>query len=123
MVRGVTPAHKGLAPSRLITYLSVDKKMPMLGAHSRLARSGFRLNGKLVLYLENLCLTEKSRILFANLAKRQNVIGNCSAPKFKTEYNQMIIFYVFLLLTLNFLVYSIAKGLKFAKYQIIFTFL
>jgi hypothetical protein len=23
---------------------------------------GFRLNGKLVLYLENLCLTEKSRI-------------------------------------------------------------
>ncbi len=35
----------------------------------------------------------------------------------------MIIFYVFLLLTLNFLVYSITKGLKFAKYQIIFTFL
>ena len=35
----------------------------------------------------------------------------------------MIILYVFLLLTLNFLICSITKWLKYAKYQIIFTFL
>tara|TARA_R110002020_G_scaffold380869_1_gene592020 strand:- start:116 stop:301 length:186 start_codon:yes stop_codon:yes gene_type:complete len=34
MVKGVTPVHKGLAPSRLINYFSVVKKMPMLGTHS-----------------------------------------------------------------------------------------
>ncbi|HMB61998.1 MAG TPA: hypothetical protein VKN36_02920, partial [Eudoraea sp.] len=28
MVRGVTPAHKGLAPSRLINYISVVKRCP-----------------------------------------------------------------------------------------------
>jgi len=28
MVQGVTPAHKGLAPSRLIIYLSVKKRCP-----------------------------------------------------------------------------------------------
>jgi len=33
MVQGVTPAHKGLAPSRLIIYFSVNKKMPILGTH------------------------------------------------------------------------------------------
>jgi hypothetical protein len=31
MVQGVTPAHKGLSPSRLINYITVVKKMPMLG--------------------------------------------------------------------------------------------
>jgi hypothetical protein len=34
MVQGVTPAHKGLAPSRLINYIPVVKKMPMLGTHN-----------------------------------------------------------------------------------------
>jgi hypothetical protein len=34
MVQGVTPAHKELAPSRLINYFSVIKKMPMLGTHT-----------------------------------------------------------------------------------------
>jgi len=34
MVQGVTLAHKGLAPSRLIIYLSVNQKMPMLGTHN-----------------------------------------------------------------------------------------
>jgi len=34
MVQGVTPVHKGLAPSRLIFYLSVKEKMPMLGTHN-----------------------------------------------------------------------------------------
>jgi len=34
MVQGVTPAHKGLAPSRLILYLSVKQKMPILGTHN-----------------------------------------------------------------------------------------
>jgi len=34
MVKGVTPAHKGLAPSRLINYISVVEKMPMLGTHT-----------------------------------------------------------------------------------------
>jgi len=34
MVQGVTPAHKGLAPSRLIPYFR-KAKMPMLGTHTR----------------------------------------------------------------------------------------
>jgi len=34
MVQGVTPAHKGLAPSRLIFYLSVKQKMPILGLNT-----------------------------------------------------------------------------------------
>jgi hypothetical protein len=34
MVQGVTPAHKGLSPSRLINYIHVVKKMPMLGTHT-----------------------------------------------------------------------------------------
>ncbi|WP_211357901.1 hypothetical protein, partial [Bizionia gelidisalsuginis] len=28
MLLGVTPAHKGLAPSRLITYFAVSKRCP-----------------------------------------------------------------------------------------------
>jgi len=41
MVQGVTPAHKGLAPSRLIFYLSVKEKMPMLGTHKTYGQCGF----------------------------------------------------------------------------------
>ena len=38
--RDTTPAHKGLAPFRLITYLSINEKMPMLGTHKRYMRYG-----------------------------------------------------------------------------------
>jgi len=40
MVQGVTPAHKGLAPSRLINYITVVKKMPMLGTHKKYSAFG-----------------------------------------------------------------------------------
>ena len=41
MVQGVTLAHKGLAPSRLISYFR-KRKMPMLGTHIGFAKAGVK---------------------------------------------------------------------------------
>ena len=60
MVQGVTLAHKGLAPSRLISYFR-KRKMPMLGTHTGLAKVAvqcsadtFVVNQSLVLRI-NIC--------------------------------------------------------------------
>ena len=42
MVQGVTLAHKGLAPSRLISYFR-KRKMPMLGTHIVFLQAGMKL--------------------------------------------------------------------------------
>lgn len=35
VLRDVIPAHKGLAPSRLMTYIqTINQRMPMLGTHN-----------------------------------------------------------------------------------------
>jgi len=46
MVRGVTPAHKGLAPSRLINYISVVKRCPCWAHTFCISNSGEVLNIK-----------------------------------------------------------------------------
>jgi hypothetical protein len=40
MVQGVTPAHKGLAPSRLIIYLSINKRCPCWAHTAAIANAG-----------------------------------------------------------------------------------
>jgi len=41
MVQGVTPAHKGLAPSKLIIYLSANKRCPCWAHTMCISNSGF----------------------------------------------------------------------------------
>tara|TARA_Y100001968_G_scaffold190516_1_gene174551 strand:+ start:119 stop:286 length:168 start_codon:yes stop_codon:yes gene_type:complete len=41
MVQGVTPAHKGLAPSRLISYLRYDKDAHAGHTHRFIANNGY----------------------------------------------------------------------------------
>ncbi|AJR04846.1 hypothetical protein AW14_06890 [Siansivirga zeaxanthinifaciens CC-SAMT-1] len=46
MVRSVTSAHKGLAPSRLIIYLSVNKRCPCWAHTMAIRNAGFSGNLK-----------------------------------------------------------------------------
>ncbi|KGK28666.1 hypothetical protein EL45_19655 [Cellulophaga sp. E6(2014)] len=57
MVQGVTPAHKELAPSRLIIYLSVNKRCPCW-AHTMPKRNAdFRAKPKgLCIFIKSLNL-------------------------------------------------------------------
>jgi hypothetical protein len=48
MVQGVTPAHKGLAPSRLIPYLRYDKDAHAGHTHCKKAIAGVVENQRLV---------------------------------------------------------------------------
>ncbi|MCG8187059.1 hypothetical protein, partial [Tenacibaculum finnmarkense] len=59
MLQNVTPAHKGLAPSRLINYLSVVKRCPCWAHTMYKNNSGFVPKTKLSKYKKCLCLIEK----------------------------------------------------------------
>jgi len=52
MVQGVIPAHKGLAPSKLIIYLSANKRCPCW-AHTQYISYGLDYP-----YLENLPISQ-----------------------------------------------------------------
>ncbi|WP_239761882.1 hypothetical protein, partial [Tenacibaculum finnmarkense] len=59
MLQNVTPAHKGLAPSRLINYLSVVKRCPCWAHTMYKNNSGISSKFKVSESKKNLYLTKK----------------------------------------------------------------